>query len=464
MSSPLPPNMAMTTVRGRYGTWSRDAVPLFVPIVGMQVRFAPAYPFVTNTSATPTPLVIATNPRTFQTDASGYLSDPDAGFDNSGNGLSRNCLVISSDDPDINPHDWQYLVTFHGPGATNFRAFRTPAQSDVTVDIAVLTPQRVPAGTAPSQAEVAAASAAASAASAAAAAASIRLGQAGGAARLDADGDVTDADGVKVLPGGSGGSGGTPDLSNITGMSTIGKSIVATLIAGSPASASAIRGIIGAGTGNSNVVVGTTAGTAADAALTTTALNARPLDTAVVHKAGDELISGAKNFIDPLTVAPAVANGHAVNLAQMNGAISAIGGSNASPVIADFLDSTTAADARTAIGAASGAPNWGTIVGIPSTFAPIIGTTATTAKAGNWVPTQDDIVGLTDLLTSLAQRLDALESIGANAVVITGASSLRNNPETGIALSTDSRVIWVVEGAQPVNSLPGDLTLNKALV
>lgn len=313
---PLPPNMSMTTIRGRYGTWSADTVPLFIPFQGMQVRFAPAYPFITNVTATPSPLTIATSPRSFQTDAAGYLSDPAAGFDTNGMGLNRNCLLISSDDPDINPHDWLYLVTFHGPGATNFRSFRTPAMSGAIVDIAVLTPQRVAPGTAPTQAEIAAADAAASAASAQAAAAGIRRGQAGGVAPLDADGDVNDADGNKIL--GGVGTGGTPDLTNITGMSNIGKQLVSTLIGGSPASASLMRGILGAGTGNSNVAIGTTAGTAADAATTNTAIGQRPLDAAVVHRTGDEPISGLKQFTDPMTIVAATASNNPVTKAQLD--------------------------------------------------------------------------------------------------------------------------------------------------
>lgn len=314
MSSPLPSNMAMTTVRGRYGQWNADQ---FVPFVGMQVRFAPAYPFVTNVTATPAPLVIATAPRTLQTDADGYLSDPDAGFDSSGMGLNRNAKIVSSDDPDIEPHDWPYLVTFHGPGATNFRAFRTPLPSDATVDISILTPQRVAPGTAPTQAEIAAANAAASAADAQAIVSTVRRGQAGGVAALDVDGDVNNAAGQKVLPGGG---GGTPDLSGITGMSVIGKQLVATQISGQAASATLMRGVIGAGTGNSNLTIGTIAGTAPDAQVTNTAIGQRAMDNTVVHKTGDETVDGVKQFLQPQVIVPATSDTNPATLAQANAA------------------------------------------------------------------------------------------------------------------------------------------------
>lgn len=459
--TPLPSNMAMTTVRGRYGKQDGGQ---YVPIVGMQVRFAPAYPFVTNVTATPTALVIATAPKTLQTDSDGYLCDPEDGFTVAGVGVNRNAKLVSSDDPDITPHDWPYLVTFHGPGATNFRPFRTPLQSDAIVDIAALTPQRIAPGTAPTQAEIAAANAAASAAAAQAAVASIRLGQAGGAARLDADGDVTDADGVKVLPGGSG--GGTPDLTAITGMSVIGKQIVATLIGGSPASAALIRGVLGAGTGTSNLVLGTTTGTAPDAAITNTAIGLRALGTEVVKLTGDQNVAGVKNFLDPLTIVPAVADSSPVTKAQLTSAIATVGGVGGSAVINDFLDSPNAADARTAIGAADATTvaahtaalatpvTWGSLSGKPSTFPAVIGTGPTDAKAGDWQPGIAEVTGLTDELSGRE----------GNLVVIYGAASARLHPSDGGALGLSTKVLWITDGTPAVNAVDGDLTLNRALV
>lgn len=72
---------------------------------------------------------------------------------------------------------------------------------------------------------------------------------------------------------------------------------------------------------------------------------------------------------------------------------------------------------------------WADITNKPSTFAPTIGTTATTAKAGNYVPTYAeitgkpttftpsththtvaDVTGLQDILDDLETRLAALEA------------------------------------------------------
>jgi hypothetical protein len=272
--------------------------------VGLYVRFSPAYPFVTNMTALPSPLVIATAPRQFVTDSQGYLSDPTTGG-------SRDCLLVASDDPDISPTGWRYLVTFSGNGSTHFRSFRTPAPANAIVDMAIITPQRQSTGATPSTVEAAAAAAAASAASATAAAASIQRGQPNGVAPLDSDGDVNDSHGNKILGGGGGGSGSST-LAGITDMSPLAR------LLNKETTATDMRSRIGAGTGNSNVAIGTTAGTAADAAATNTAIATKATDSTVVHKTTDETISGVKTFTGPV---------------NLNGAVTIAGGSFGTPSI-----------------------------------------------------------------------------------------------------------------------------------
>lgn len=421
--TPLPSNMAMTTVRGRYGKSDSNQ---FVPFVGMQVRFAPAYPFVTNTTALPSPVVIATAPRTLQTDADGYLSDPDAGFDSAGMGLDRNPKVISSDDPDIQPHDWPYLITFHGPGATNFRAFRTPLMSDAVVDIATLTPQRVSTATAPTAAEIAAASAAASAADAQAAVAGIRRGQAGGVAPLDADGDVNNAAGQKVLPGGG---SGTPDLSVITGMSAIGKSLVATQINGQAASGTLMRSVIGAGTGNSNLAIGTTAGTAPDAVITNTAIGQRAMDNTVVHKTGDETVDGVKQFLQPQKIVAAVTSDNPVTKAQLDAAVISAGGTvTAASIGLGNVNNTS--DANKPVSTAQAA-------------ALALKADANNAVFTGTVSVPDGSLSIADT-AGLAPALSAL----GNTVTLFG-NIPRNHPSTAAVLPAPPTVsvIWITYGA-----------------
>jgi hypothetical protein len=421
--------MAMTTVRGRYGTWESvagESQPQFRPYVGLEVRFAPAYPFVTNTTATPSPIVVATAPRIFRTDASGYLSDPQAGFDSSGNGVNRNCVIVSSDDPDIWPHDWKYLVTFAGQGATNFRAFRTPAMSNATVDIAVLTPQRVPQGSTPTTAEIAAADAAASAAAAQEAAANIRRGQAGGVAALDADGDVNDADGNKIL---GGGGSSTPALADITGMSTLGKNLVATLISGAPATQLSMRGVIGAGTGNSNLVIGTTTGTAADAALTNTALGNRALDANTVHQSGDEIIDGVKQFLDPMKIVDGTAADNPVTKAQLD-AVSASAGGTVTAATIGLGNVNNTSDAAKPVSTAQA-----TALALKADKATPVFTGAITTDA--------NAIGM----ASVSGLTTAISALG-NTVTLVG-NIARNHPITAAVLPAPPTVcvIWVTYGA-----------------
>lgn len=53
-----------------------------------------------------------------------------------------------------------------------------------------------------------------------------------------------------------------------------------------------------------------------------------------------------------------------------------------------------------ALDAAGGTPSWAVITGKPATFPPTIGTSATTAKAGNWTPAISDVSGLQAALDS----------------------------------------------------------------
>lgn len=66
---------------------------------------------------------------------------------------------------------------------------------------------------------------------------------------------------------------------------------------------------------------------------------------------------------------------------------------------------TTATTAK----AGNYAPAWGDVTGKPATFAPVIGATATTAAAGNHVHAIADITGLEARLAALEARIDTLE-------------------------------------------------------
>lgn len=90
--------------------------------------------------------------------------------------------------------------------------------------------------------------------------------------------------------------------------------------------------------------------------------------------------------------------------------------SDATVVGKTLITATSQATARTAIGAgisniaigttASTAkagnyvPTWTEITSKPTTFAPIIGTTATTAKAGNYTPTASEVLSAIEAMDS----------------------------------------------------------------
>ena len=61
-------------------------------------------------------------------------------------------------------------------------------------------------------------------------------------------------------------------------------------------------------------------------------------------------------------------------------------------------------------GGDSGPVTWGSVTGKPDTFPPTIGTTATTARAGNWTPTIAQVTGLQAIIDDLTTRVEALEA------------------------------------------------------
>lgn len=78
------------------------------------------------------------------------------------------------------------------------------------------------------------------------------------------------------------------------------------------------------------------------------------------------------------------------------------------------------AEARAALDAletAAGAPTaWADVTGKPATFPPAIGTTATTAKAGNYTPTVATVTGLQTALDSKADDSDLSAKADASAL------------------------------------------------
>lgn len=94
------------------------------------------------------------------------------------------------------------------------------------------------------------------------------------------------------------------------------------------------------------------------------------------------------------------------------------------------------------IGGSEGSVAWADITGKPTTFAPIIGTTSTTAKAGNYVPTYAEVTGKpttfaptigTTATTAAAGNHTHAAVTGTTAGFMTAAQKAALNALTAIA-------------------------------
>lgn len=94
---------------------------------------------------------------------------------------------------------------------------------------------------------------------------------------------------------------------------------------------------------------------------------------------------------------------------------------------------------------------------LPSTFAPTIGTTSTTAKAGNYQPTAANISDSTDVGRSVLKATDAA---AARAALKVGSIAVVNAPD---AVRKDAEVnIWKGHTARPTAATAGDIWLKVA--
>ncbi|MCR0998665.1 head fiber protein [Serratia rubidaea] len=74
-------------------------------------------------------------------------------------------------------------------------------------------------------------------------------------------------------------------------------------------------------------------------------------------------------------------------------------------------------------GGGGGSVAWGDITGKPATFPPTIGTTATTAKAGNYAPAWGDVSGKPATFTPPAATTAAIGGVKQGAAVADAAAA-----------------------------------------
>lgn len=108
-----------------------------------------------------------------------------------------------------------------------------------------------------------------------------------------------------------------------------------------------------------------------------------------------------------------------------------------------LIVSSTAAQARSAIGA--GTSNfdgtWGSLSGKPSTFPPVVGTSATDAKPGNYVPTWGEVTGKPTTFAPAAHQHAIAD--------VTGLQSALDAKATAAALSALEGRVAALEAAEP---------------
>lgn len=86
----------------------------------------------------------------------------------------------------------------------------------------------------------------------------------------------------------------------------------------------------------------------------------------------------------------------------------------------DFSRRVTVADLKETIGEGSGGEvTWADVTGKPSTYAPTIGTTATTAKAGNYTPPNAtaSVKGLVSMGAAVADATEETQLAQLNALL-----------------------------------------------
>lgn len=107
-----------------------DNKPDGVAPEGLTITFTPEPQWLLNVSAIANPVTILPSEIVCTVDNEGYLLDPD---------LNRGVYLIATDDPDLNPTDWNYTVTFRSPDRPR-RVFNINVPIGSVTDLTTVTP------------------------------------------------------------------------------------------------------------------------------------------------------------------------------------------------------------------------------------------------------------------------------------------------------------------------------------
>lgn len=136
MTTPtLPSNVDYGYVTGQFllavgDSSDADATPDGVAPEGLTITFTPEPGWLLNVSATANPITILPSEIVCTVDSEGYLVDP------AGN---RGVYLIATDDPDLNPINWNYTVTFRFPDRPK-RSFNIAVPMGSETDLTTATP------------------------------------------------------------------------------------------------------------------------------------------------------------------------------------------------------------------------------------------------------------------------------------------------------------------------------------
>ena len=205
-------------------------------------------------------------------------------------------------------------------------------------------------------------------------------------------------------------------VDNLSGAGTTGKAVM------KAANAEAARTAIGAGTGNSNLAIGTTASTAK-------AGNYQPTWEQVTSKptviGAGATQAAARQAIGAVSAEDIPSVPAAPTWSTLGGkpAVIAAGADQAAARTAIGAGTSNLAIGTTATTAMAGntpipaAVTWTNLSGKPATFPPTIGTTATTAKAGNYVPSAAEVAGVLPaaLTSAQAAATPSIRALGTTA-------------------------------------------------
>lgn len=215
-------------------------------------------------------------------------------------------------------------------------------------------------------------------------------------------------------------------VADVSDASNVGRNV---LTAASPASA---RSAIGAGT--SNLVLGTTAGTASEATHTHAYASLTGIPSTFTPAAHQHEIGHINNLVATLDNLDSRLSSHTHPAAQI---------ADSTTVGRSVLMASNAAAARSAIGAGTSSLS--------------LGTTASSAKPGDWQPTVDNINGSTVVGRSVLRAADPAavrEVIGAG----TGSSNLELGTTATTAKSGDWLPSWGDVTGKPSVFLPSSHT------